>query len=263
MKISLQNKTIFITGAGGLLGSTYIESFLENNAKVIATELPGRRSENLLKRFNKNKNFFYYDLDVSKEDEVEKIFKKTFEDSLKPNVVINNAAITGEMLMGQGKNFPDFANTSILDWEKTLKVNLTGAFMVARQMDRDIVGRYPSQLINISSMYALRGPHHKIYEDMPFNSFSAYSSSKAGIHGLTLWLASYWASRSCNVNTLAPGAVFNGHSELFKKRVGDLIIKGRMADPSEIADVMIFLCSDNSRYMTGQIMHIDGGFSSW
>ena len=60
-------------------------------------------------------------------------------------------------------------------------------------MDRDIVGKYPAQLINISSMYALNAPHHSIYEGMPFKPFSAYSASKAGIHGLTLWLASYWA----------------------------------------------------------------------
>ena len=65
----------------------------------------------------------------------------------------------------------------------------TGAFMIARQMDRDIVGRWPAALVNGASMYALNGAHHRIYEGMPFKSFSAYSTTKAGIHGLTLWLA--------------------------------------------------------------------------
>ena len=165
--------------------------------------------------------------------------------------------------MGAGKSFPDFANTTLEDWEKTIKINLTGAFLIARQMDIDIVGSYPATLINVASMYALNGPHHEIYKGMPFKSFSAYSSTKAGIHGLTLWLAGYWAERGATVNTIAPGAVFNGHSEEFQNRVGKLIMAGRMAEPKEIADVMLFLCSEGAGYMTGQLVNVDGGFSGW
>lgn len=210
-----------------------------------------------------NENFRFYDLDVGDEAQITEIFKRILADGWQPNVVLNNAAITGELLMGAGKSFPDFANTSLEDWEKTLKTNLTGAFLVARQMDRDIVGRYPSTLVNVASMYALNGPHHQIYEGMPFKSFSAYSTTKAGIHGLTLWLAGYWAGRQATVNTIAPGAVFNGHSDEFQKRVGALIMAGRMAEPDEIADVMLFLCSPQSGYMTGQLVNVDGGFSGW
>ena len=162
-------------------------------------------------------------------------------DGLNPNVVLNNAAITGELLMGAGKSFPDFANTSVQDWEKTMRVNLTGAFMIARQMDRDIVGKY--RTINQCGIHVCtEWPHHPIYDGMPFKSFSAYSATKAGIHGLTLWLAGYWAKRDCTVNTIAPGAVFNGHSDEFQKRVGELIMNGRMAEPQEIAnhDVPMF-----------------------
>ena len=263
MTINLEGKTIFITGSGGVLGSSYIDSMLDSGATVIATDLIGQRFEALKANFGSHDNFRYYDLDVSNEHEVSNIFHRLQKDDLKPNVILNNAAITGELLMGKGKEFPDFSETSLEEWEKTIKVNLTGAFLVARQMDRDIVGKYPSKLINVASMYALKAPHHKIYEDMPFKSFSAYSASKAGIHGLTIWLASYWASKKCNVNTISPGAVYNNHSEEFQKRVSSLIIKGRMAEPKEIADVMLFLCSDNSNYMNGQIVNVDGGFSAW
>lgn len=263
MSILLKDKTIFITGSGGVLGTVYINTFLENGATVIASDLPGKNANKIKEIFEKNSNFIYYNLDVANELDIELIFKKIHADGFKPNVFINNAAITGELLMGAGNIFPDFANTSVQDWEKTMRVNLTGAFMIARQMDRDIIGKYPVQLINVASMYALNGPHHMIYDEMPFKSFSAYSASKAGIHGLTLWLASYWASRNCTVNTIAPGAVYNNHSKEFQKRVSALIMNGRMANPQEIADVMIFLCSENSRYMTGQIINVDGGFSGW
>ena len=263
MKAMLADKTILLTGAGGVLGTAYVENFLEEGATVLASDLPGARAKILKERFSHHERFAYYDLDITSESEVSSIFNTLEIDGFEPNVVINNAAITGEFLMAGGADFPDFASTSVTDWEKTIRVNLLGPFMLARQMDIDIVGRYPAQLINVASMYALQAPHHEIYNGVPFKSFSAYSASKAGIHGLTLWLASYWASRNCTVNSIAPGAVFNNHSRNFEERVGRLTMAGRMAEPAEIANVMTFLCSENSRYMTGQLVQVDGGFSSW
>lgn len=263
MHDQLKGRTVFITGSGGVLGATYVQRMLDAGARVVSSDLPGHRADALTDRHGKNENFRFYDLDVGDEAGIVEIFKRVMADGWEPNVVLNNAAITGELLMGAGKSFPDFANTSVEDWEKTLRTNMTGAFMIARQMDRDIVGRYPATLINVASMYALNGPHHAIYEDMPFKSFSAYSATKAGIHGLTLWLAGYWAKRKATVNTIAPGAVFNGHSEEFQRRVGELIMAGRMAAPDEIADAMLFLCSEQAGYMTGQLVNVDGGFSGW
>lgn len=263
MQTQLDGKTIFITGSGGVLGSTYVRRMLGAGAHVIASDLPGARADALLDAHGENPSFTFVELDVSDEAQVEGVFQKLLDMGLKPNVVLNNAAITGELLMGAGKPFPDFANTSVSDWERTMRTNLTGAFMVARQMDRDIIGKWPAKLINVASMYALNAPHHDIYEGMPFRSFSAYSATKAGIHGLTLWLAAYWSKRDATVNTIAPGAVFNGHSDEFQKRVSNLIMAGRMAQPDEIADAMLFLCSDQSNYITGQIHHVDGGFNGW
>jgi NAD(P)-dependent dehydrogenase (short-subunit alcohol dehydrogenase family) len=259
----LTTRTIFITGSGGVLGRTYVRRMLAAGARVVASDLPGERADALVSDFGENPNFRFYPLDVASEDQIVPIFARIVADGWQPNVVLNNAAITGELLMGAGKPFPSFADTSVSDWERTLRTNLTGAFLIARQMDRDIVGKWPCTLINVASMYALNGPHHPIYEGMPFKSFSAYSTTKAGIHGLTLWLAGYWAPRGATVNTIAPGAVFNGHSEEFQRRVGALIMQGRMAQPDEIADAMIFLCSPQAGYMTGQLVNVDGGFSAW
>lgn len=259
----LKGRTVFITGSGGVLGSTYVRRMLAEGARVIASDLPGARAGALVDAHGANPDFRFYDLDVGDEDQVTAIFARILADGWEPNVVLNNAAITGELLMGAGKSFPSFADTSVSDWERTLRTNLTGAFMIARQMDRDIVGKWPCALVNVASMYALNGPHHAIYEGMPFKSFSAYSTTKAGIHGLTLWLAGYWAPRRATVNTIAPGAVFNGHSGEFQRRVGELIMAGRMAQPDEIADAMLFLASAQAGYMTGQIINVDGGFSGW
>lgn len=259
----LDGRTVFITGSGGVLGSTYVRRMLAEGARVVASDLPGHRAEGLIERHGDDANFRFYEMDVSDEAQVEGIFKRILGDGWEPNVVLNNAAITGELLMGKGRSFPDFADTTVEDFEKTLRTNLTGAFMVARQMDRDIVGKYPATLINVASMYALNGAHHGIYEGMPFKNFSAYGVTKAGIHGLTVWLAGYWAKRQATVNTIAPGAVFNNHSEEFQRRVSELIMANRMAEPDEIADVMLFLASPQAGYMTGQLVNVDGGFSAW
>ena len=263
MTNNLKEATIFITGAGGVLGSTYVRRMLDDGARVIASDLKGHRADALVETHGKNENFKFYDLDVGDEDGCVEIFQRILGEGWKPNVVLNNAAITGELLMGAGKSFPDLADTSAEDFERTLHVNLTGAFMIARQMDRDIVGKWPCKLINVASMYALNGPHHAIYDGMPFKNFSAYGVSKAGIHGLTVWLAGYWAKRNATVNTIAPGAVFNGHSEEFQRRIGELVMSGRMCEPDEIADAMLFLASPQSGYMTGQMVNVDGGFSAW
>lgn len=263
MDKQLAGRTVFITGSGGVLGSTYVRRMLAAGARVVSSDLPGHRADALRAAHEGNANFRFYDLDVADESQVEGIFQRIMADGWEPNVVLNNAAITGEMLMGAGKSFPDFADTSVADFEKTLRVNLTGAFMIARQMDRDIIGKYPATLINVASMYALNGAHHPIYDGMPFKNFSAYGVTKAGIHGLTVWLAGYWAKRKATVNTIAPGAVFNNHSEEFQRRVGELIMAGRMCEPDEIADAMLFLASPQAGYMTGQMVNVDGGFSAW
>ena len=263
MRDQLAGRTIFITGSGGLLGATYVARMLDAGARVAATDLAGPRAETLVAAHRDNPAFRFYELDVNDEGQVSHIFTRIRADGWEPDVILNNAAVTGEMLLGAGAAFPDLAHTSLENWNRILQTNLTGAFLIARQMDRDIVGRYPATLINVASMYALNGPHHGIYEGMPFGSLPAYSAAKAGVHGLTLWLAGYWASRKATVNTLAPGAVFNGHSDEFQRRVGELIMAGRMADPDEIADAMLFLCSVQAGYMTGQLVNVDGGFSAW
>ncbi len=260
----LKGRTVFITGSGGVLGSTYVRRMLASGARVVASDLPGERAEGLKEHHgSESGNFRFYELDVTDEAAVENIFQRIRGDGWEPNVVLNNAAVTGELLLGRGKDFPDLASTRTEEFEQVIRTNLTGAFMVARQMDRDIVGRYPATLINVASMYALRGPHHAIYDGMPFKNLSAYGVSKAGVHGLTVWLASYWADRQATVNTIAPGAVFNDHSEEFQRRVSDLVMAGRMAHPDEIADVMLFLASEAAGYMTGQLVNVDGGYSAW
>lgn len=261
--LNLDQKTIFLTGSGGVLGTQYVGDMLAAGARVVASELPGARYDGLKEKFGSDDRFHLYEMNVADEEQIAVTFDAMDGDGVKPDVYVNNASITPEFLMKGGNKFPDFSEISLEAWNKTLSVNTTGPFLVAREMDRKVIGKRPVKLVNIASMYALMAPHHDIYDGMPFKNFSAYQVTKAGTHGLTLWLASYWRKKDATVNTLAPGAVFNGHSEEFQSRVSSLIMQGRMAQPSEISQVMMFLCSDSSSHMTGQFVNVDGGYSAW
>ena len=258
----LVEEVVLITGASGVLGRTYVRLLLEAGARVVATDYSYSIMQQRLGDFADNTRYSQLEMDVSSEESVAAAFCALIEANLRPTIVLNNAAMTGEFLMSSSRGFPSFSETTLEEWTSTLSVNLTGAFLVARELDRTIIKASPVRLINVGSMYGLRGPHHGIYEDEEFKSFVAYSASKAGIHGLTLWLAGYWAPYGCSVNTLAPGPVYNGHSKVFEDKVGALTMTGRMAKPDEIGLMMLSLCGA-PHYFTGQLVNVDGGFSAW
>ena len=254
-------KYIFITGAGGLLGKNLIKNFIDKDYFVVATEFKDERLDDLKKSFNKN--ILIEKLDVTNEDQIINLFNKLYDSDKFPSVFINNAAVTGEWLMKEGKTFPSLKETSLNDWNMTLNSNLTGQFLISREIDRYIHKiKKKLSLINISTMYALRAPHHNIYKDMPVKSFCAYSASKAGVVGLSRWLAALWGEK-CRVNVICPGGIFNNHSIEFSNRISNLNMLNRMADVNEISKTIEFLASDDASYITGEIINVDGGFSAW
>lgn len=144
-----------------------------------------------------------------------------------------------------------------------MRTNLTGVFLVAREGGRAMLASGGGSLVNVSSIYGVVGPDHRIYEGMPFASFSAYSASKAGVHGLTLWLATYWGRRGIRVNTVVPGGVYNEHDPEFVRRYSERTPMGRMAQREDMVGVIVYLASEASRYSTGQQFIIDGGLTAW
>ena len=106
------------------------------------------------------------------------------------------------------------------------------------------------------------GPDHRIYKDMPFNSLPSYAASKAGVHGLTRWLATYYGEKGIRVNTVVPGGVENNHDPEFIKRYSERTPLGRMAKPKDMVGIILYLSSDLSIYATGQQFFVDGGWTA-
>ena len=178
--------------------------------------------------------------------------------------VINNAAATGEGLMVSGDAFADFEEYPLDLWQRTIDINLTGVFLVCREASRLIKSSStnPGIIINISSIYGVVGPDHRIYRGQSFKSFPGYSASKSGVIGLTKWLATWWGSE-IRVNCVSPGGVFNEHNEEFNNAYSNRVPMGRMAQRDELVGILLYLLSDASSYVTGQNFIIDGGLTSW
>ena len=264
-RFDLTDKVVVITGCTGVLGAGYCKAFALRGAKVVMADLkerePIKRAAELASETGAQ--ILGVNCDVSEEADVIRLFANTMENFGTVDVVLNNAAATGEHLMKAGDVFSDFENYPLAVWEKVMQTNLTGVFLVAREGGKAMRVSGGGSMINVSSIYGVVAPDHRVYEGMPFSSFPAYSASKAGVHGLTKWLATYWGEQGIRVNTLVPGGVYNGHDDTFARRYSDRTPMGRMADRDDLIGMVVFLASDASRYCTGQQYIVDGGLTAW
>lgn len=264
-RFRLDGRVVVVTGCTGVLGRGYCRALAQRGAAVVMADLPERDPVAAAAALAEDSGASTVGIacDVGDESSVKALFAAALERHGRVDVVLNNAAATGEHLMKAGEVFAPFEDYPLAVWEQVLRTNLTGVFLVAREGGKAMLAGDGGSLINVSSIYGLVGPDHRIYEGMPFASFPGYSASKAGVHGLTLWLATYWGRRGIRVNTLVPGGVFNGHREEFVQRYANRTPMGRMADSDDLIGMVIFLASDASRYCTGQRFVVDGGLSAW
>ena len=144
-----------------------------------------------------------------------------------------------------------------------------GVFLMAQAFGHEMVkaGRGGS-IIQTASIYGHVAPDQRIYEGSEYegraiNTPAVYTASKAGVIGLTKYLACYWGDKNIRVNTLTPGGVESGQNEEFKKRYSARTPLGRMADADDMVGAAVYLASDASRYVTGQNIIVDGGLSCW
>ena len=247
-------KKICLIGGSGVLGKHYVNQLSLDN-EVHVADIGLRNSK-------KSKKLFTYYLDINNERKIKEFF---FKNKKKPfDVLINNAAFTTEMAMktlGKKKN-KDIFSSELFD--HTIKVNLKGVFLCCKYfMKYHHKRKIDQRVINIGTIYAVHGPHHNIYKNENFFSSISYSTSKAGLIGMTNWLASKFANENTNFNLVSPAGVFNNHSKKFVRKYIQLIPKNKMATKKQIFSAIKFLISKNSDYVVGQNIYVDGGFTSW
>jgi NAD(P)-dependent dehydrogenase (short-subunit alcohol dehydrogenase family) len=246
-------------GACGVLGGAHARLLAEQEARLIIADRP----ESSVLQDASSMRIPGIAIDVRQERDVIAGVRQAAEKYGGLDGAIFNAAVTSEGLSGAGDRFAPFEEYPLELWQKAIDVNLTGAFLFARETGKVLKAGAGGSLVNVASVYGVVAPDHRIYEGQPFKSFAAYSASKAGIIGLTRWLATWWGKDNIRVNCVSPGGVYNNHDERFTAAYGNRTPMGRMADREEITGILVYLLSDSSRYCTGQNFVIDGGLTAW
>ncbi len=273
-KFDLTDKTALITGAAGLLGMEHAEALLESGATVVLTDISAASLDAAAQRLGERHDrvrILTAVMDVSDPVAIGSVAEMLSGRGVRLDILVNNAAIDPKVRADQG-----VVETSRLEyfpleqWDLQVAVGLTGAFLCSQQfgskMSQDGKG---GVILNIASDLSVFAPDQRLYrkeglpdELQPVKPVT-YSVIKAGLVGLTRYLATYWADKGVRCNALSPGGVFNGQGDEFVQRLTSLIPLGRMARKDEYRAAVQFLCSDASAYMNGQNIVIDGGRSVW
>jgi len=255
------NRVIVITGAAGLLGSEYADGFCQAGGNVVLADKNFEKCKKLAAKLEKKYGVkpLPIKLDVTNPNSIKKMIVHITKKFSKIDVLVNNA-IYPEIGKIKKTKFEDFP----LDiWKKGIDVNLTGMFLCSQQIGEIMKKQKNGVIINISSIYGIKGPDQRIYGKTKIIKSALYATTKGAVINFTKYLASYWNRTGIRVNTLSLGGVEENQDRDFKKKYSDKTMIGRMAKKDEYVGALLFLSSDASSYMTGSNLVIDGGWSAW
>lgn len=240
----LAGKVAIITGSGRGIGFEIGKKFLENGVKLVLADISGELLADAKEKLTTEGEVLALTCDVTDAVSVNELISKTVEHFGRLDILVNNAGVTRDSLLLRMKEE---------DWDFVLKVNLKGAFLASQAAARVMAKQRSGRIINISSVVGLMGNFGQ----------TNYSSSKAGLIGLTKSTAKELAGRGVTVNAIAPGYIETEMTaNLPEKAINaflDQIPLKRAGKPSDIADTAVFLASDMAAYITGQVIQVDGG----
>lgn len=241
-----ERKVVFVTGGSRGIGKAIALKYAQNGYNVVINYVSDKTNvEELKKKFEELKvECLIEKADVSKSEEVEQIVKKTIEKFKKIDVLINNAGITRDGVLMRMKEE---------DFDKVIEINLKGTFLVTKSVIPYMLKKRDGKIINLASVVGVTGNAGQCN----------YSASKAGIIGFTKSIAKELASRNIRANAIAPGFIDTDMTSVLSDEVKDSINAQipmkRMGTAQEIANVAYFLGCEESSYITGQVINIDGG----
>lgn len=264
----LTGKNAIVTGGCGILGEHFCKALSEFGANVAVVDINEEKAKELaltIKKEYSTQSIGVY-CDISQTDSVKEMVSKVVGEFGNIHILHNNAASKSSDLEAF---FADFENYSIDEWRKIMSVNIDGMFLVAQAVGKHMVeNKIRGSIVQTSSIYGILASDKRIYEGshylgLKISNPAVYSTSKAGVVGLTRYLASYWGDKGIRVNALVPGGVESGQNETFKQKYSARVPLGRMAQGYEMTGALVYLASDASGYVTGQCLMVDGGLSVW
>lgn len=264
----LHGKTAIVTGATGILGRHFCAGLAQFGADVAVVDLSAKACSSFAGELAKTYGIKSVGIscDVSNPAAVKAMVKKVINYFGRIDILHNNAATKTDDL---NAFFEPTESYSATEWRKVMAVNLDGMFLVAQAVGTQMAKqKYGGSIIQTASIYGIMAPDQRIYKGSNYlgcaiNTPAVYSASKAGVVGLTKYLATYWAKKNVRVNCLVPGGVESGQNKVFRQKYSARVPMGRMARAEEIVGALVYLASDASSYVTGQCLAVDGGLSAW
>lgn len=256
---NLENKTIIITGGGGLIGSAFSMACAEYGANVVIVDIDKEKTDELVERIKKktkNNNTTFQKCDITNIKDIQNVIETTLNKFKKIDALVNNA-------YPRNKNYwKKFEDVSYEDFCENINMHLGGYFLITQQVVKIMMKQNYGNIINMGSTYGFSAPKFEIYKDTNMTVPPEYSVIKGGIINFTRYLASYLGKYNIRVNTISPGGVFNCQPESFVKKYCEKVVLGkRMTNTDDLTGVLIFLLSNASKYITGQNIIVDGGFT--
>ena len=242
----LEGKKAFVTGGARGIGREIVLSFLSNGATVYFNDINESEFMDEYQELASKNNceVFFKKANVADEAEITAVVEEVLAESGGIDIVVNNAGITRDGLLMRMK---------AQDWDDVIKINLTSAFYISKAFSRSMLKQRSGSIINVASIVGVIGNAGQCN----------YSASKAGLIGFSKSLAREVAGRGVRVNAVAPGFIQTPMTDKLndeqKNALYSQIPLNRLGVPSEVAKVILFLASDLSSYVTGQVINIDGG----
>ncbi len=238
----LKNKNIIVTGASGGIGNSIVKKLNESGANILASGTKIEKLEELKSKFNNVKTLKF---DISQSEKIEEFMENALSE-LNGDLycIVNNAGITQDNLS---------IRMSLEEWKKVIDINLTSTFLLSKFAIKKMLKNKSGKIINITSVVGHTGNVGQ----------ANYTASKAGIIAMSKTLAIEYAKKNININCISPGfiktAMTDKIDDKFRESIISKIPSARLGDPDDIANAVHFLASNQSNYINGETLHVNGG----